>query len=698
MTATMRVMRLPCRRAVLLAFAALPPLLAASAQAAPPVAAPGTPPSNHHAVTQPSGTPPKPPGTPDPQKIFAPFELGNRPNMYRSGSGLPGPAYWQNRVDTTIKATIEPATHTLRGEEVLSYTNNSPDALDELWMQLDQNIYRKDSRARFSDNYLSANSTDGDRIESVRIEGAGGKLIDLPFLVSDTRMRITLPSALAPKGGHLKLHVAWQFTVPGTWGGRMGVMATRNGDIYEMGQWFPRMAVYDDLRGWDTAPYIGQEFYLEYGDIDYSVTVPWNFIVEGSGALLNPQQVLTAEERSRLAEAGHSDKTVMIRAPSEVTDPNSRPTRSGTLTWHFRMNNTRDVAFAASPAFAWDAAHIDLPDVLPAPGMKPEPRLAMSIYPVEATENWKRSTEYVKHAIEYFSEKWFPFPWPNAVNLAGHGAGMEYPGMAFDGVDDKGKELFWITTHELGHGWFPMLVGSNERRDAFVDEGFNTFIDVYASDHFNHGEFAPKRDPEYAPGGGNPVDEIIPWLRDPNMPSMLAPSDEVIERYRHPLTYFKSALGLVLLREQILGPDRFDPAFRLYIAAWAYKHPTPYDFFRFMSSEAGEDLSWWWRGWYQHNWTLDLGVQSAAYVDHDPAKGLAVTLVNKGWLVMPATLAIALANGTTTTVSVPVESWMKGDTVQVVVPTVTAVRSVTLDPDHRLPDTDRGNDTVAVAP
>ncbi len=665
----------------------------AAAQAAPPTGKP----AHHDAVTHPSDAPPPPTGTPDPSVIFAPFEAGNQPNAFRSGSGRPGPAFWQNRADYAITAAIDTGSHRLSGTETISYTNNSPDALDVLWLQLDQNIYRADSRARFADAYLGGNATDGDVIESVSVQD-GNRTVPVPYLVSDTRMQVRLPAALGAKGGRLRLRISWHHTVPGPWGGRTAVTPTRNGDIYEMGQWFPRMAVYDDLRGWDTAPYLGQEFYLEYGDIDYSVTVPWNFLVQGSGALLNPEEVLTATERARLAQAANSDATVMIRAPSEVTDPATRPTRSGTLTWHFRMQNTRDVAFAASAAFAWDAARIDLPPVVPAPGARPVPRLAMSIYPVEAAANWTRSTEYVKHAIEYFSAKWYPFPWPNAVNLAGHGAGMEYPAMAFDAIDDAGKELFWITTHELGHGWFPMIVGSNERRNAFVDEGFNTFIDVYASDHFNGGEYAPKRDPEYAPGGGNPADEIIPWLQDPNAPAMLSPSDEVVERYRHPITYFKSALGLVLLREQILGPDRFDPAFRRYIATWAYHHPTPYDFFRFMDSETGEDLSWWWRGWYQHNWTLDMGIASAAYADHDPAKGLVVTLVNHGWLVMPASLRVSAADGSETRVTVPVEAWMKGNRVEVTLPTHTPVRTVALDPDHKLPDTNRSDNQVDVSP
>ncbi len=665
----------------------------ADAKGAPPTGKP----AHHDAVTHPSDAPPPLSGTPDTSVIFAPFEVGNRPNALRSGSGRPGSLFWQNRADYTIKAAIDTSSHRLSGTETISYTNNSPDALDVLWVQLDQNIYRADSRARFADAYLGSNATDGDVIESVSVQN-NNKDVPASYLVSDTRMQVRLPTALAAKGGHLRLRISWHHTVPGPWGGRTAVTPTKNGDIYEMGQWFPRMAVYDDLRGWDTAPYLGQEFYLEYGDIDYSVTVPWNFLVQGSGALLNPGEVLTATERARLAQAAVSDATVMIRSPDEITDPATRPTRSGTLTWHFRMQNTRDVAFAASAAFAWDAAHIDLPPVAPALGAKPVPRLAMSIYPVEAAANWKRSTGYVKHAIEYFSAKWYPFPWPNAVNLAGHGAGMEYPAMAFDAIDDAGSPLFWITTHELGHGWFPMIVGSNERCFAFVDEGFNTFIDVYASDHFNHGEYAPKRDPEYAPGGGNPVDEIIPWLQDPNAPSMLSPSDEVTERYRHPITYFKSALGLVLLREQILGPDRFDPAFRRYIATWAYHHPTPYDFFRFMDSEAGEDLSWWWRGWYQHNWTLDMGIASATYADHDPAKGLVVTLVNHGWLVMPASLRVSAANGTETRITVPVEAWMKGNQVKVTLPTHGTVRTVALDPDHKLPDTNRGDNQIDVAP
>lgn len=620
----------------------------------------------------------------DPQAFFAPLSLPHPVNAFRDGAGKPGPAFWQNRADYDIKASIDPATHGLSGDETITYTNNSPDALDALWVQLDQNIYKPDSRGSITSPWprKPGESTDGYQLDAVEVDGQ-----PVHYVVNDTRMRVDLPVALKARGGQLKLRIRYHYTVPGVWGGRTAVTPTKNGDIYEIAQWFPRMAVYDDLRGWDTLPYLGQEFYLEYGTIDYAVTVPWNYLVEGSGQLTNPDQVLTATERERLAEAANSDKTVYIRKPSEVNDPSTRPTHSGTLTWRFHMEHTRDVAFAASPAFVWDAARINLPDGKHA--------MAMSIYPVEGVgaDKWNRSTEYMKAAVEYFSKQWYPYPWPNAINLGGHGAGMEYPGIVFDGYQDAGKPLFWISTHEIGHTWFPMVVGSNERRHAFMDEGFNTFIDVYASDVFNHGEYAPKRDAEYAPQGGNPVDDILPLLADPNAPVLMAPADSISEKYRHPVTYFKGALGLILLREQILGPDRFDPAFRAYIRTWAYHHPTPSDFFRFMDSAAGEDLSWWWRGWYFHNWQLDMGITGARYVDNDPAKGVTVNLVSRQKLVMPATLRVDFADGTRRDVRLPVETWRFSATPTVTLDTTKRIAKLELDPEHKLPDADRSNNT-----
>jgi aminopeptidase N len=379
----------------------------------------------------------------------------------------------------------------------------------------------------------------------------------------------------------------------------------------------------------------------------------------------------------------------MIRTPQEVGDPATRPTHDGEQTWHFRMQNTRDAAFAASPAFVWDAARINLPDDRHA--------LAMSVYPPEAAgpDHWARSTEYVKAGIEEFSRRWFPYPWPVMVNLGGQGAGMEYPGIVFDGMDDAGKKLYWITTHEVGHSWFPMLVGSNERRDAWMDEGFNTFIDVLAQNAFNGGEYAPKRDPEYAEGGGNPVDEILPILADDAAPSMLTPADQISEKYRHAISYFKSALGLVLLREQILGPDRFDDAFRGYVAAWAYRHPSPSDFFRLINSRAGEDLSWWWRGWFMRSARLDLSVTRAVPAVGEPRR-LHLEMASHGRLVMPAELELRLEAGGAQRIIIPVEVWRQSNTPSIDVPVSGEVNEVVLDPDHKLPLSDRAPNPVKV--
>ncbi len=625
----------------------------------------------------------------DPRAAFAPFDMGQAVNGYRSSNGLPGPQYWQNRADYQIHATLDPAAPApmLRGEEVITYTNNSPDELADLWLQLDQNIYRANSRSDFAGSYPHPPG-DGFVLDKVEIAD-GGTFAPAPGLVSDTRLRVTLPRMLAGHGAKLQLRIAWHFAIPGDWGGRMGWGRAKAGAIYDMGQWYPRMAVYDDLRGWDTLPYLAQEFYLEYGNFDYFITLPANMLVAGSGELVNPGDVLTIAEQARLVQARSSDATVMIRAPGEIAAAAAHP--GGTRTWHFHMNDTRDVAFSASAAFIWDAARINLP------GRKAA--LAMSFYPAESAGPgaWGRSTEYLKDSLENYSRRWYSYPWPVAINVAGPASGMEYPGILFDGIGDQGKALFWITAHEIGHSYFPMIVGFDERRDAWMDEGFNTFIDVYQSDDFNHGEYAPKRDSEYAPGGGNPVDEILPVIADPGAPVILTRADSIAEPYRHPVTYFKSALGLVLLREQILGPDRFDPAFRRFIAAWAYKHPQPADFFRAMDSGGGEDLSWWWRGWYANNWALDLAVDAIAPVKGDAANGTEITVGSHDRLVMPATLRVDFADGTHGDWQLPVESWIRSAATSVIVPPGRRVASATIDPDHKLPDRNRANDTLKAA-
>lgn len=620
----------------------------------------------------------------NPLKAFAPLTLPNPVNRYRSSNGAPGPDYWQNRADYTIHAILEPKIKQLSAGEVITYTNNSPDTLTSLWLQLDQNIYRKNSWASRSESRRRKGFTRGyqlDSVETVR----HGKAHSANYIVSDTRMQIRLRHGLAPHQ-QIRLRIHYHYELPGpSFGGRTAWTKTKNGVIYDVAQWFPRMCVYDDVRGWDTLPYLGSEFYLEYGTINYYVTVPWNMLVAGSGKLLNPGKVLTQTERDRLARAEHSNKTVMIRTADEVNEPSSRPVQSGTLTWHFRLKKTRDVAFSASSAFMWDAARVNL--------SHHRHVLAMSFYPVESAgkDAWGRSTEYLKNAIENFSRRWADYPYPVAINVAGKVNGMEYPSLVFDGIHDKGKKLFWLTAHEIGHTWFPMMVGTNERRYAWMDEGFNTFMDVYESQDFDHGIYGPKHDQEFAPGGKNPVVDILSVMDDPKAPPIMTLPDVIGFKYAHPVSYFKTALGLVLLREQILGPQRFDFAFRKFIHDWSFKHPTPSDFFREMDSAAGADLSWFWRGWFMHTWRLDLAVEGVSYVDNDPAKGATLTIATLRRLVMPATVEIDYSNGVKQRLHLPVQTWMHGAVAHIPLYSNRPIERVVIDPDKKIPDCNRSN-------
>lgn len=628
----------------------------------------------------------------DPLQTFAPFDYQHPVNRYRSSNGTPGPDYWQNRVDYHIRARLHPQSHSLSGSVVIDYSNNSPDALHMLWLQLDQNRYRADARGNFIRDQMPAagDHTQGYELRSVELR-VDGEYRPVHYQVSDTRMRVDLPEPLPPQSGSLRLRIQYAYTIPGDFGGRTGWFQSNNGAVYEIAQWFPRMSVYDDLRGWNTLPYLKNEFYLEYGDIDYRVTVPAGMLVAGSGKLMNPQQVLTDTQRQRLDKARHSDATVMIRTPEEVAAAAKSPPPDGTATWHFRMHNTRDVAFAASRAFVWDAARINLPS-----GRTP---MAMSLYPVESLgedSHWQTSTQYVKHTVEFYSQKWFEYPWANAITVGGKVGGMEYPGIAFDWWKLPDEGVFMLATHEVGHNWFPMIVGFNERRHAWMDEGFNTFGNVLATADYAGGKFAPKRDGEFAPGGGNPVVEILPLLADPAAPPILTRADAIDETYRHPVSYFKTALGLLLLRNVILGPERFHTAFRRFVQAWAFKHPAPSDFFRAMDSAAGANLAWFWRGWFARNWQFDMAITGAEPVDDEAGRGIAVTIANLDRMVFPTTLQVTWADGHHTRKRIPVATWLGHRQFTVRIPSEGTAVSATLDPEHVLPDAQRDNNDISL--
>ncbi|MBS1604718.1 MAG: M1 family peptidase, partial [Bacteroidetes bacterium] len=364
----------------------------------------------------------------DPHALFAPGFYGDLHLATRQANGAPSAAYWQNRADYTLSATLDTGKNELEGTAQLRYTNNSPDTLRSIWLNIDQQTYRKDARSNYFTDYAAGGHTDGYQLQSIKLE-QGGVFTDADYITTDTRLQVRLRRPLSPKGGKLSLTVRYKYTIPGAFGNRTDYTPTRNGKIFEIAQWYPRVCVYDDRQGWNTLPFLGSgEFYNEYGDFDYRVTVPWDMIVAGSGELVNPREVLTQKEAARLAAAHSSDATVMIHPAEAIGDPASRPVHQGTLTWHFKMSNTRDVAFGASRAYIWDAARVNLPG-----GKK---ALAMSVYPIESAghDAWGRATEYLKASMEYFSEKWFVYPWPVAVNEAGIAGGMEYPGIVFDGI------------------------------------------------------------------------------------------------------------------------------------------------------------------------------------------------------------------------------------------------------------------------
>jgi hypothetical protein len=454
---------------------------------------------------------------------------------------------------------------------------------------------------------------------------------------------------------------------------------TKNGEIFAIAQWFPRMSVYDDILGWNTLPYWGAgEFYCEYGDVDFSVTAPANHIVMGSGELLNPQEVFTAEQLARWNAAKLSDKTIAIRSESEVTDPKSRPAK-GTLTWKFKIKNTRDVAWASSKAFVLDAARINLPS-----GKK---SLAVSAHPVESNgkDGYGRGVEYVKSSIEYYSNKWFEYPYPMAVNVASNVGGMEYPGIVFCGWKAKNGSAWGVIDHEFGHTWFPMIVGSNERKFGWMDEGFNTFINGLSKAAFNNGEYKSKPDN---------MQGVAKSLSNDALEYVMLSPDAMKEANIGINLYYKPSWGLNVLRNQVLGADRFDYAFKKYIENWAYKHPSPFDFFRAMENGAGEDLSWFWRGWFMENWKTDQAITEVRELTKDGARtGYNIVVANLEKMPMPVIIEVKTKSGKTDIIKLPVDIWMRNTSWTVNYPTTEEVISVTLDPERVLPDSNAANNS-----
>ncbi|MDB5109089.1 MAG: hypothetical protein JWR67_203, partial [Mucilaginibacter sp.] len=600
----------------------------------------------------------------DHSDVFGPVTWPTTSGGTRSASGKPGEHYWQNRPDYVIHTTLNEGAQdtTVTGQVAISYTNNSPDNLEYLWLQLDQNLFKPDSRGAATtpiggDRFdVKGFNRGGYHIASVTVTYKNQTYTVVP-VITDARMQVRLKTPLGAKGDKILVKVNYSFSIPFYGADRMGRKKFKQGYVYEIAQWYPRMCVYDDVEGWNTLPYMGLgEFYCDYGNFDYYVTAPANMTVVGSGDLQNGAQVLSAAQQSRLTQAQNSDKTVMIIKPEEVGTAAAHPF-NGTLTWHFKMQNSRDVAWAASSAFIWDAARVNFPS-----GRK---GIAMSTYPIESSGNdsWSRSTEYLKNSMEIYSKGYFEYPWNSAVSVSGVALGMEYPGIIFCLSNLKNGGLWNDVTHEIGHNWFPMIVGSNERKYMWMDEGFNTFINEYATEKFNNGEYFHAKN-RTAPG----IARAMSRAKDP---LMLAP--EAINDYGQ--YYNKTAQGLDMLRNVVLGPERFDFAFHEYVKHWAFKHPLPYDFFRAMNDASGEDLNWFFQPWFFTTWKIDQAVQSVKYVKDNAENGALITLVNKEKMAMPVDAKITQVNGKTEIIHLPVNIWQRNGVWTFMYPSTAEIQS-----------------------
>jgi hypothetical protein len=613
--------------------------------------------------------------------VFAPLQL-RAANQYRSGSGAPGPDYWQNRADYDIKASLDTTSKSLSGSLRMKYTNNSPDTLRFIWMQVEQNAFKDKSLNSYifpQDSRFGARGFEGgdviDRFDQVL---AGGRHVALKTRPNETVMKVDLVEPLAP-GKSATFDVAWHFLVPEHGADRMG----RDGSLYELAQWYPRVNVYDDVRGWNTEPYLGQgEFYLEYGDYTVEITVPSGYIVASTGTLTNPTAVLTPAQIARLARAKTSATPVNIVTLDEIRSGAARPkTSSATLTWKFAAKNVRDVAWAASPEYLWDASSWN--------GI-----LAQAYYRPSAIDPWKDAADQTRMSIDEYSTRWFKYPWPQMSAVEGPISGMEYPMLVMEAKSDDKYDLYNVVTHEIGHNWFPMLVGSNEREHMWQDEGFNTFINT-----FSEGRRYPEKGDQMARAAEERRYVEAAMKANADKPVDINP-DRIDSRLLGLAAYVKPSVGLQLLRQEIMGPAAFDDAFRTYIQRWAYKHPTPEDFYRTMEDAGGKRLDWFWREWFQENPHFDQAIDTVVTQQQGDTQSVIVAYGNRARGVLPIHARFTFSDGSVQQYDYPAEVWSTNTTryVRQYAFTGKTLRRIELDPDSRLVDVNRSNNAWGEAP
>ena len=622
------------------------------------------------------------------------------PNRYRSASGAPGPDYWQNTANYDIAVRLNEDTHAIEGDETITYFNNSPDPLPYLWVQLDQNVRDELSHSYSTQTNQVVHNMPGwymGRLVTPTFEGGFNlhyvtdmQNQPLKYVVNKTMMRIDLPETLMP-GESVQFKIGWDYNINDRMqlGGRSGYEGFDDGNtIYTIAQFFPRMCVYNDYAGWMNKQFLGGgEFTLPFGDYRVEITVPADHIMEATGQLQNANDVLTRQQRNRMAKAEKEfEEPVFIVTKEEATEAEAKRSKK-MKTWVYEADSVRDFAFATSRKFIWDAMNVKLPNGTTS--------MATSLYPKEAWTLWDvYSTKVVAHTMRVYSRYTFSYPYPKAVSVHTARIGMEYPMICFNygrpdaegNIPDRVKYgMIGVIVHEVGHNFFPMIVNSDERQWTWMDEGLNTFVEYLTEVEFPDvfGEPFPANDAVPA--------NIVPYMSRPKerLSPIMTNSEQV--QSLGPNAYTKPATGLNILRETIMGRELFDMAFKTYSQRWMFKHPTPSDFFRTMEDASAVDLDWYWRGWFYGVDPVDIALTKVralrmrgeaydsvpdgfsdesedadsflefyAEGDYDPNQFYyELSFENEGGLPMPLLIQFNFEDNTTEMVRIPAEIWRK---------------------------------------
>lgn len=598
----------------------------------------------------------------------------------RSRTGEPGPAYWTNRVDYRIEARLNTATAELEGEEWITYHNQSPDTIRMLVVRLYQNLFR----AEVPRNRVVP-VTGGMELRRVEVGGVAAQEArhgqQTPagpsYEVNGTVMTLRLPTAIPP-GGRETLEFAWRFTVPPAGAPRHGHIGHR---VYNVAQWYPQIATYDDLEGWHTWPYLGDgEFYLEYGDFDVSLTLPEGWVVAATGELMNAEEVLTDPVRERLEEALQSADVVRVVTREDFgAGRATRQAPGGELTWQFSAEDVRDFAFATSNEYLWDAWHAIGPDSRRDENALRDTIAVHAFYSPDAI-HWLDAASFVRHAVAFHAEHWHPYVWPQMTGASGPVGGMEYPMLTFVAPFNSARLVYSVLNHEIGHMWYPMMTGSNEPSYPWMDEGLTTYIENYASADF----FGDQNDWQSS------AEDALRALASPGHTPVMRHADlHGPTGTRGASSYYKPAMLLRAL-EGILGRDVVWQSLRDFAEAWLFRHPAPDDFFNLVERNAGRDLDWFWYPWFHETVGMDQ-----ALTDVRPSadgRTVSVSVADEGDAPMPIRLTLMLANGAAVLEEVPVDVWLSGarswtGSFEVAAP----VRRVEIDADRLFLDLDRAD-------